>query len=212
MEIKVTGVGEKSYKPDSIEFNFSFNIKRKTYNQCLEQGTKSVEDYFKFLTLKGFNKEEIQTNSFNIHRERNYNNETKKYEDGDYVFSFNCKLAIDYDLKMMAQIMEETSKIKECPTYRIDFTIKDEKYAIDELMALAYKNAEYHAQIIARASGKTLKDCVKVSFEPFEGVSSNCYEGERLAKGCASTETIENIFVPKDIELDFELHTLWIAE
>ncbi len=214
MEIKVKGVGEKSFKPDVIKFSFSFNIKRKTYKTCLADGTKNVEDYFKYLQSKGFVKEEIKTNNFNIHRERVYNEQTRKYEEGDYFFSFSCGLTIKYDLDLMSQIMEETAKIKECPTYRIDFALKNEKKAIDELMTLAYKNAEYQAKTIAKASGKTLKDCVKVSFEPFDEVVFNGYDSmDMMVKSKSSaSESIQNIFVPKDIELDFTLYTLWVTK
>jgi len=114
MEIKVKGIGEKSFKPDVIRFSFTFNIKRKTYKACLADGTKNVEDYFKYLTSKGFVKEEIKTDNFNVHRERIYNEELRKYEEGDYVFSFYCNLIVKYDLDLMSQIMEETAKIKEC--------------------------------------------------------------------------------------------------
>ena len=217
MEIKVKGIGEKSFKPDVIKFSFTFNIKRKTYKACLADGTKNVEDYFKYLTSKGFVKEEIKTDNFNVHRERIYNEELRKYEEGDYVFSFYCNLIVKYDLDLMSQIMEETAKIKECPTYRLDFGLKNEKKAIDELMSLAYKNAEYQAKVIAKASGKKLKDCVKVSFEPFDETMTNSYEHMDLMadKACSkrsTAESIQNIFVPKDVELDFTLYTLWITE
>ena len=113
MEIKVQGIGEKSFKPDYIKFNFSFNIKRKTYELALSDGTKVVEDYINYLKSKGFKKEDIQTDSFNIHRERVYCENEKKYKEGDFVFSFVCVIGFDYNLDLMSNIMEETSKIKE---------------------------------------------------------------------------------------------------
>ena len=214
MEIKVQGIGEKSFKPDYIKFNFSFNIKRKTYELALSDGTKVVEDYINYLKSKGFKKEDIKTDSFNIHRERVYCENEKKYKEGDFVFSFSCEIGFDYNLDLMSKIMEETSKIKECPTYKINFALKNEKESIDELITLAYKHAEYQAKVIAKASGKTLKDCVKVSFEPFENETHVNYAyGERMLSKCSATsDSIQEIFVPKDIQLDFTLYTLWIAE
>ena len=214
MEIKVNGIGEKSFKPDVIKFSFTFNIKRKAYQSCLADGSKNVENYIGYLTGKGFVKDEIKTDRFNVHRERVYNEKTRQYGEGDFVFSFSCELTIKYDLDLMSQIMEETSKMKECPTYRVDFGLKNEKKAIDELMTLAYKNAENQAKVIAKASGKTLKDCVKVSFEPFDDVMTREYAGvdSVMYKSKSASESIQNIFVPKDVELDFTLYTLWIAE
>lgn len=215
MEIKVKGIGEKSFKPDVIKFSFTFNIKRKAYQSCLADGSKNVENYIGYLTGKGFVKDEIKTDRFNIHRERVYNEKTRQYEEGDFVFSFSCELTIKYDLNLMSQIMEETSEMNECPTYRVDFGLKNEKKAIDELMTLAYKNAENQAKVIAKASGKTLKDCVKVSFEPFDNVMTReyCHSADSVMyKSKSASESIQNIFVPKDVELDFTLYTLWIAE
>ena len=214
MEIKVQGIGEKSFKPDYIKFNFSFKIKRKTYELALLDGTKSVESYINYLKSKGFKKEDIKTDSFNIHRERVYCESEKKYKDGDFIFSFACEMGFDYDLDLMSQIMEETSKIDECPTYKINFALKNEKESIDELMTLAYQHAESQAKVIAKASGKTLKDCVKVSFEPFENETQVNYAyGEKMLSKCSATsDSIQEIFVPKDIQLDFTLYTLWIAE
>lgn len=220
MEIKVQGIGEKKFKPDMIKFVFNFNVKRKKYDTCLTDGAKTVDDYFRYLMSKGFKKQDIKTDRFNIRRESVYNESTRKYDEGDFAYSFSCSLIMDYDLEIMSQIVEETSRMKECPTYKIDFGIKNEKKALDELMALAYKHAENQAEIIAKASGKKLKDCVKVSFEPFDETTTRSYDHMEMmsSRGMAkesvgsTRDSIQNIFVPEDVELDFTLYTLWITE
>ena len=214
VEIKVHGVGEKSFKPDHIKMTFSFNIKRKTYALALSDGTKAVEDYINYLKLKGFKKEDVKTQNFNIRREKIYCEQQRNYKDGDFIFSFGCEIGFDYDLDLMSHIMEETAKIKECPTYRVDFSLKNEKESVDELMTLAFQHAKAQAEVIAKAGGKKLKDCAKVSFEPFDEQSTYNYgDMDRcLSKGSSSGESIQEIFVPKDIELDFHLYAIWLAE
>lgn len=214
MEIYVEGKSEKKFKPDLIRFDFMFNVKRKNYDECLNDGSKIVNDYFDFLLSNGFKKESIKTNSFNIHRDKIYNETSRKYDEGDYVYSFSCKLEFDYDLELMSKIMEETAKRREYPIYHIKFCLKDEKQAIDELMTLAYKNAEEQAKVIAVASGKTLKDCLKVGFEPFDDknvLSKRYYDGVEKTSSRMS-KSIQEIFVPNDIELSHSLYTIWLAE
>ena len=93
---------------------------------------------------------------------------------------------VDYDMEKLSKLMEKTSAFDDAPAYRIDFAIKDEKSAEEELLKLAYKDAEMQAKFIASASGKELKDCVKVSFEPFdEKLTSESRLGSNEMMYCA---------------------------
>jgi len=211
MEIKVKGVGEKKVKPDAIKFYITFGVKRADYEICLADGTKNVDNYFEFLEKQGFNRKDIKTKNFNIHKEKLYNETTRKYDEGDYVFEFCCELQFDYDLTKMSVVLNESTKLQESPTLKVEFVLKDEKKQIQELMALAFQDAQEQASVIARASGKDLKDCLKTSFEPFDEHIGNSYDGMRATCG-ASRMPLEEIFVPDDIELSFTLYTLWEAQ
>ena len=77
------------------------------------------------------------------------------------------------------------------------------------------------------SAGKKLKDCVKVDFRPFE---EKIYSNTRLAdtdlmyesEGAfgavpekarkATSDVIQNIFTPEDVEIRETLYCLWITE
>ena len=72
--------------------------------------------------------------------------------------------------------------------------------------------------MIALASGKKLKDCIKVDFRPFDErvfsasnmqdmfKSSECMDYQGVSN------TIKNIFTPEDVEISETLYCLWITE
>lgn len=219
MEIIVKGEAEKNFKPNLIKINFEFRVKAIDYDKVLENGVKDVENYINLLQKFGFNKQDIKTRNLRITEDSVYDNELKKYVKVGYVFNQNLNLEFDYDIKRMSSIMEETSKLKNAPTYHVNFAIKEDKKVEEELLALAYKDAEFQANAIAKASNKTLKSCAKVSFQPFEssltsqtnyGLAKMAYN-DGIAKSSAS-ETIQKIFVPEDVVADMELYTIWIAD
>ena len=86
-----------------------------------------------------------------------------------------------------------------------------------KILAKAYHDAELQAQAIAEASGKLLKQCVKVDFKPFttEYISKTSFDSDvvyskAIREGAA--QTIINTFTPEDIELSETLYCLWLAE
>ena len=216
MDIIVQGIGEKNFKPNVIKLSFEFRTKESNYEKALEEGIKSVEKYFNLLTSMGFDTKEVKTKSFRVYENTKYNESTRKYDPDGYMFNQSAVLSFDYDIKKMSVLMEETSK-QECPpTYRISFEVKDDKAVEEEIIALAYKEAEFQANAIAKASGKTVKGCVKVSFDPFDGnyVSNTRYDmSERcFAKASCASEAIQTVFVPEDVTVSKELYCQFVAE
>lgn len=218
MEIYVSGTGKKYYKPNQITLNFDFNYKHKDYEFALSCGVENVSNYVLFLENLGFEKEDIKTLSFRVSENRVYNESTRKYEKDGYMFQQKARLSFDYDMKKLSTLMEQTSKQPSPPTYHIEFNLKDDKKAEEEILALAYAEAEFQANAIAKASGKQIKECMKVSFQPFDNlhVSPTVYEGERsLMKASAigsTREQIQQIFVPEDVLIEKEIYCLFIAQ
>lgn len=219
MDIVVMGKGKLNFKPDQIVINFDFNLKEKTYEKVLQLGTNVVEKYLSLLLSFGFKKEDFKTRSFRVSENREYDNIKRTYVSKGYVFNQSAKIKFDYDIKKLSQLMEKTSAFDDAPAYRIDFAIKDEKCAEEELLKLAFKDAEMQAKFIASASGKELKDCVKVSFEPFDEkltsesrLDSNemmCYA---KAGARAVSESVQTVFVPEDVVVEKEVYCLFVTK
>ena len=218
MDIYVNATGKKYYKPNQITLNFDFNCKNNDYETALSFGVENVTNYVLFLEKQGFKKEDIKTLSFRVTESKIYNEVTRKYEKDGYLFQQRANLTFDYNMEKLSKLMEETSKQKNPPVYYINFNLKDDKTADEEILAIAYNEAEFQAQAIAKASGKQLKECVKVSFEPFENVhiSPTVYEREGcFAKAAAigsTSEQIQQTFVPEDILVSKKIYCLFVAQ
>lgn len=218
MDIIVEGVGEKNYKPNKITLNFDFKTTKKDYKDALNYGVRYVEKYFELLNSLGFDKEQIKTRSFRVSEDRHYDNKKNDYVFDGYVFSQSATLEFDYDMKKMSEIMDRTSKEENPPIYRISFGVKDDKKVEEEIIALAYTEAEFQANAIAKASGKKVKECVRVSFEPFDTlpVSATRYDTEGYvtrSKCCMNaSESIQNVFVPEDVVVSKTIYCQFITE
>lgn len=218
MEIIVQGKGTEYFTPDETILNINFYTKGQSYEEALKEGVKNVENFVNEILLNnGFNKDEMKTRSFVVKEDQKYNEITRSYEFDGYSFSQSAKLKFEYNREKIASIMESLSKLNNAPACQINFGVKNEKECKRNILAKAYKDAEEQAQAIAIASGKTLKQCMKVDFKPFttEYVSQTTFDSDLMYAEKAvfgAAKTITNTFTPEDIELSETLYCLWIAE
>ena len=219
MKIIVEGNGEKSYKPNQVVLVFDFKTANVNYNKALELGVKNVAEYLEFLLSMGFEKESFKTQSFRVSEDRHYDEQTRKYIKDGYVFTQCAKIEFEFDMVRLSKLMEKTAEFENPPIYRINFNVKEEKQANEELLGLAYEDALFQATAIAKASGTTITGCKRVSFQPFdfsENMSHSSLDGAimRNAKCCAAgtSESIQNTFVPEDVVLKQTVYCEFDAE
>ena len=218
MEIIVQGTGSEYFTPNEVILNINFYAKENTYEEALNNGIRNVEIFINEVLLKnGFNKDDMKTRSFTVREDKRYNEITRNYEFNGYLFNQSAKVKFDYDKSRIATIMVALSKLDNSPDCQINFGIKNEKECRRHILEKAYKDAEDQAQAIALASSKTLKQCMKVDFQPFTTtyishtrMDSDLMYSEKSIKGAA--KAITNSFTPEDIELTETLYCLWIAE
>lgn len=217
MEIYVEGRGGASFMPDQVRMNFTFNKTDKTYEGAVKKGVEDVANYVEFLTRLGFEKSKIKTLSFRVRENTVWNENLKKNVKDGFIFSQEMKVVYDYDVERFAQILEETSKVKNPPLCRISFELKDERRAEMTLYTDCVKDARLQAEIIASASGLKLTKCLKISCSPFDGsLSSSTHFGrDGVMSKCACEGVRDNIvnnFTPEEITLSHTLYALWLAE
>lgn len=227
MDIMVQGEGKKFYKPNEVEISLNFHSNDTTYEKVLDKGTKDVELFISnVLGELNIKKDELKTRNFRIFQNIRYDYEKKKNVDLGYDYTQAATLKMDYDMAIVADFMEKVAKLKNPPKYTMNFSIKDKEAAKKEVMAEAYTKAKDKAEIIALAAGKTLKDCVKVDFRPFEtaiqsrsSLSDNDFSAMCLKETSAfgiqkssAKDVIQTIFTPEDVEIRETLYCLWITE
>ena len=215
MEIITTGIGEESYKPDQIILTLTFAFNDTLYDEVLENGTKSVLDFVNNILYKyGFSEEDIKTKSFIIKEEQKYNEETRSYDFDGYSYNQTVILKFDYELEKLTNMMKDISRLSNPPYYKIEFSLKDEEKVKKELISKAYNDAKEKANIIALASNKILKDCIKVSFNPLDVdfLSLTSLDNSAMYLKEASMSLMNKIFTPEDITLSETIYCLWISE
>jgi hypothetical protein len=123
---------------------------------------------------------------------------------------------------MVALFIEKIKEMANPPKCNILFGIKEEETIKNSMLADAYEEAKKKAEVIAKAANKSLKDCIKVDFKPFDtallsGTNLNsknflCEEAAYKLASNSVSEMITNTFTPEDIELEETIYCLWITE
>ncbi len=220
MDIVVSETSKISVKPNKVVIEFDFVKEDKSYDKVLELGVNSVNNFISTIMehLK-LNKELLKTRNFRIYQNKKYDYEKKEQIDLGFVYSQHAKLELDYDMEIVAKLMESISKSENAPKYTINFGVKNDDEIKSQALKEAYKLCESKAKAIADAAGKNLKCCAKVSFKPFdESLTSfsqinddvRMYSKERSVR--ATSDVISDIFVPEDIVVCETLYCLWVAE
>ena len=217
MEIIVEGKGSINCKPDTVKLEFQFICKEKTYEMALQVGTSKVQKLVEILENLGIKKENFLTQSFKVYEDKVYNEKSRIYEVVGYVFNQVSYIKFDYNISLLALLIESISNIQNGgPEYKISFELKEEKIIKEKVLELAYKDALFQAQAISKASNYKIKECSKISFKPFEVpiLSGTMFNMEpKMAKMMSSVqENILNSFVPEDISIEKNIYCLFIAE
>lgn len=217
MDIYVQATAEKAYKPNIVNLSFNFEVLSKTYETALKNGALAVEEFVKLLNTFKINKEDLKTTNFRLYKKNEYDYKLKKDVFVGFVYSQVCNLTLDYDVKLMATLMEKITQIKNAPKYTIRFGLRNEEDAKNEVLSLVFNQAKGKAEIIAKSASKKLKNCLKVSFSPFEerltsNTTFNSNEMLMYEKRSALSQTIENTFIPEDITIEQTLYFLWQAD
>ena len=225
MDIMVEGTGIRYYRPDQAEISLNFYTKTGSYESALEEGTRDVQVFIeKVLEQMQFSKEDLKTRNFRVYEEKRFDYEKKIEIKYGFAYTQGATLKFDYDINVVAEFMDRVSKLENPPKYTIAFNVRNEQQSKNEAMAEAYNKAKEKAEAIAKSAGKTLKECIKVDFRPFEErvysrstLGSGVFEAETSdfnmkARKMSTQDTITNIFTPEDIEISETLYCLWIAE
>ena len=164
----------------------------------------------------------MKTNSFVVSEEKKYDYKEEKEIKLGFAYRQSASVKFDYSIDKIGQFMEKLKKISNSPKCKIRFTIKDMEKVKNEMLADAYMNAKGKAEVIAKAANKSLKDCIKTDFRPFENsifsktnLDANVLLAEnahfKVAKASID-EMISETFTPEDIEVEENIYCLWITD
>ena len=157
------------YRPEEVEISLNFYTKTNSYETALENGTRDVQIFIsEILEKMNFEKDNLKTRSFRVYEETRYDYERKVEIKCGFAYTQSATLKFDYNIDVVAEFLERTSKLSNPPQYTIGFTVKNIQESKNEALADAYNMAREKAEAIAKAARKTLKECIKTDFRPFE--------------------------------------------
>lgn len=232
MQIFMDGHAEKDFAPDQIIASVIFEYRGETYNEALHGGVQVVKQYIDGIAeLTNFKAEDFRTSAYSIREKYHINriepkteedlkkNLERRISDG-YEFTQYAYLAFDYDKTRLAKLLAISSKIPNAPLLHIDFTLKDEKSKICELIPEAYADAKKKAEALAVAANKNLRDCVRVEIDPApRSYRNGDLDGAAYSKsaklGAAygdidqEIKAIDETFKPNDISLSKDISCVW---
>lgn len=165
--ITVKGIGKVQAKVDYIVVSLTLTNLKKDYHEVMSLESERLNLLTAQLCNCGFEKNEIKTTEFNV--DSVYESESDANGNYKEVFKgFKCihqlKIAFDYNMTLLNQVLTAVSKSNSNPKINISFTVKDKKRISDELLKAACKDAIRKATVLCEASGYKLGALLKLDY------------------------------------------------
>lgn len=212
-EITVKGVGSLSAKVDYITVIFTLEELNRVYKSGYEDFNSHISALQNIIEKLGFEKSDLKTSAISI---------TTKYDsvkrNGDYVeifagyrFTTKMKLSFDFDSEKLGKVFASISEMDFAPKVNVIFSVKDEEFVKNQLLANAAKDARTKAQVLSEAMGVKLGKLITIQYnwDVIEIQSRTSYD---LDKHCRIAGSREIDFTPEDIYLEDEAAFIWEIE
>jgi len=210
MEFYVTGISRKKAAPDTIRMDLTFTARDAEYAKAYSKGLEKVQNYIDSVVLtNGFTKKDLITSSLNVSLEQEYNEEKRKYEPKGFLFLQNAYLEFPFDMKRLSDLTEVLRKDADAPEYRISFSLKNDRKAVNAAIAEAMKEAKRNAEALAKAAGihnlRLRKTDLNHSESRFVSMTSYDMAVEESAMATGATmmrkNALADVFTPEEITI-----------
>ena len=215
MEINTIGKSKGSFKPDEVRINLTFKARSRTYDEVLNIGNKSIDDFVNEVLIKlGFSKNDLQIRNLIVNEETKYNNQTNSYDLLGYLFESEALLKFPYDKDLIALFLKLINKRTNSPQFILNFGLIDEEKYRNELIEKAYLDSLDKATVIGEAANKKIVDVLKVSFQPLDNLysSNTSFDTRLMYMKHDEINSFVNYLNPMDIELEEIVYSLFKAE
>lgn len=165
--ITVKGIGKVSACSDYVILKMRLEAKDKQYDKVMDTATKQLAELKQSLLSIGFEKNAVKTTNFKVYTDYDsYKDEHDHYQRvfTGFVCCHQLKLAFDFDLKRLSQVLVT---IASCPTHLeldIVFTVKNPTEINDALLREAAINAKKKAELLCEASGVKLGQLLIIDY------------------------------------------------
>ncbi len=207
-EMRVTGRGRISVKPDRIRLMLTLSDVKKDYDKALKEASAKSAELQKAFCGCGFSEEDLKTVNFSVDAEyTGYSDKDGNWKQRFVGYRFNQMLKIEFPLDndKLGQILYALAKSGVKSEFRIQYTVSNPEACRNELLGKAVSDAKEKAAILAEASGVKLGaiQTIDYSFGTMEIYSEPVnFRSMKVAESCCEDSAYGMNIVADDIQLD----------
>ena len=207
-EMRVTGRGRISVKPDRIRLMLTLSDVKKDYDKALKEASAKSAELQKAFCGCGFSEEDLKTVNFSVDAEyTGYSDKDGNWKQRFVGYRFNQMLKIEFPLDndRLGQILYALAKSGVKSEFRIQYTVSNPEACRNELLGKAVSDAKEKAAILAEASGVKLGaiQAIDYSFGTMEIYSEPVnFRSMKVAESCCEDSAYGMNIVADDIQLD----------
>ena len=207
-EMRVTGRGRISVKPDRIRLMLTLSDVKKDYDKALKEASAKSTELQKAFCGCGFSEEDLKTVNFSVDAEyTGYSDKDGNWKQRFVGYRFNQMLKIEFPLDndRLGQILYALAKSGVKSEFRIQYTVSNPEACRNELLGKAVSDAKEKAAILAEASGVKLGaiQAIDYSFGTMEIYSEPVnFRSMKVAESCCEDNAYGMNIVADDIQLD----------
>lgn len=166
-QLRVTGKGILSLKPDTIVVKFTSSAVYADYAETIAMASKATKDLKAVIAKAGVDSELLKTTNLDVSPEYDtwYDDNNHRHEKFiGYKYTHNSKIKIDNDNKILGKLLYEVSASPLDVRFDISYTVKDIEKSKNDLLREAIKDAKEKAQILSEEAGVKLKSVVDINY------------------------------------------------
>ena len=207
--VRANGSVTREVAPDTAFVNVGVTTQGKTAEEARNANAEIVNNVIVSLANMGISKEDVKTVGYNLYPEYSDAAKGKRIITG-YSMNYSLNVKVE-NLDKIGAVIDQMFADGANTFNRVTFTVSNRKELEREMLALAVKNAEEKAGIVASAGGRTLGKLVAANVGSVGGMdySDSNYETIALYKSAAGSAPTKimagNLKVSADVDAAFEL-------
>lgn len=173
--ITVSGRGQVTLAPDLAYINIGVHSESPDVGEALNENNQKSQDVAAVIQELGVSPQDIQTSSFNIYPQPQWDPQTGQTTGTIYAVDNTVNVTVR-DLQMIGQLLDVVVQSGANSINGISFDVEDKTAAESQARQLAVDNARAQAQELAQMTGVSLGALQSLTVNP-QGYIGPVYEG-----------------------------------
>lgn len=184
-ELRVTGKGKVSVKPDLIRIRMEIEETEPDYESAVKTSSDATTEVKEALGKLGFEKSDIKTLLYDVQTVyESYQTNDRSWRKRFVGYKYNHKMKFEFpaDNEKLGQVLFAIAHCNTTPEFNIEYTVADPEAAKDELLKNAIEDSMHKAYVLANVAGAKLDEIISINYSwgeidfvtrPFEEIRSN---------------------------------------